>query len=216
MFEAIIFDFDGTLLDSDKMIVVTFEQLYKIYKPNIVPDKNKLLLFSGPPIKESLLKEFPDANQKEALDNFLKLSEINYIKYVKPFPYVKEMLTLLKKFNIKTALVTSKARQATDFALKLTSLDGLFDFIICADEVKNVKPDPEGVLLALNHLNVKNKDNVVYIGDSEYDYMTAENAKLKFGFVTFSPRKLLANHKPDLSINDFETFTKGIINDEKN
>ncbi len=211
MIKSVIFDFDGTLLDSDKMIVVTFEELYKIYKPTVIPKYEHLLSFSGPPIKESLLKEFPSANQEEAFNNFQEISKINYLKYVKPFPFVIEMLNFLRKNNIKIALVTSKGREATDFALKLTKLDGLFDFVICADEVKNVKPDPEGVLLALNYLNIDNKDEVIYVGDSTYDYLTAKNAGIKFGYVNFSPRKLPDGCVPDYEITSFKDYLKDIL-----
>lgn len=211
MIKAVIFDFDGTLLDSDKMIVATFEELYKIYKPTLKPEYDHLLTFSGPPIKESLLKEFPNANQEEAFDNFQKISKINYVKYVKPFPYVIEMLQFLRQSNIKIALVTSKGREATNFALELTKLDGLFDFVICADEVKHVKPDPEGVLLALKHLDIKNKGDVIYIGDSIYDYLTAKKAGIKFGYVKFSPRKLPNECVPDFEITSFKGYLKDIL-----
>lgn len=211
MLKAIIFDFDGTLLDSDKMIVETFRQLYEMFKPTIKPDLEHFLSFSGPPIKESLKKEFPDIDQDFAFEQFQKLSEENYIKYVKPFPYVIDTLKELKKRNIKMALVTSKGRAATEFALKLTSLNNIFDFIICADEVKKVKPDPEGVLLALKYLNIENKNEAIYIGDSRYDYLTAKNAKLKFGYVTFSPRKLLDNEKADIYISSFKNFIEEVL-----
>lgn len=211
MLKAIIFDFDGTLLDSDKMIVETFRQLYEIFKPNVNPDLDRFLSFSGPPIKESLKKEFPDVDQDFAFEQFQNLSKENYIKYVKPFPYVIDTLEELKKRNLKIALVTSKGRVATEYALKLTSLDNIFDFIICADEVKKVKPDPEGVLLALKCLNIENKNDAIYIGDSRYDYLTAKNAGLKFGYVTFSPRKLFDNEKADIYISSFKNFVEEVL-----
>lgn len=211
MLKAIIFDFDGTLLDSDKMIVETFRQLYGIFKPNVDPDLDRFLSFSGPPIKESLKKEFPDVDQDFSFEQFQNLSKENYIKYVKPFPYVIDTLEELKKRNLKIALVTSKGRVATEYALKLTSLDNIFDFIICADEVKKVKPDPEGVLLALKCLNIKNKNDAIYIGDSRYDYLTAKDAGLKFGYVTFSPRKLFDNEKADIYISSFKNFVEEVL-----
>lgn len=212
MYKLFLFDFDGTLLDSDKMILVTFLELYAKYRPNYHPGNEHMLTFSGPPIRQTLLKEFPNENQQLMFDEFVKYSTINYDKYVKPFPYVIEMLNTFKKNEIKYGLITSKARAATNYALKLTSLDGLFDFVICADEVRNVKPDPEGVLLAMRHFNVLNKDEVIYIGDNMFDYQTAKNAKVTFGYVTFSPRTLDSGLKADVYIQNFKEFTEDVIN----
>lgn len=215
MFKYFLFDFDGTLLDSDQMIVVTFEDLYKLFRPNDSYDPKSFLRFSGPPIKESLLEEFPNVDQDLAFKEFVRISEINYVKYVKPFPYVKECLLDLKSKGNKIALITSKGREATDFALKLVKLDNLFDFVICADEVKKVKPDPEGILLALKSLNVLNKDEAIYIGDSMYDYLTAKNASVKFAYVSFSPRKLFKGCKANYIVNSYKTFLEDLSH-EKN
>ena len=115
--KLILFDFDGTLLDSDQMIVVTFQQLYALYKKDNIFDLKKVLTFSGPPIKETLKNEFPDIDQDFIFNEFVRLSTINYDKYVHLFPYVKEMIDILKNHNIKVGLITSKARKATMYAL---------------------------------------------------------------------------------------------------
>lgn len=212
MFKLFLFDFDGTILDSDQMIVVTFDEMYAKYRPSYHPSLAHKLTFSGPPIRETLANEFPQENQTLMFDEFVKYSTINYDKYVKPFPYVKEMLQTLKKQGIAYGLITSKARGATDYALKLTGLNQLFDFVICADEVKRTKPDPEGVFLAMKHFNVLNKDDVIYIGDNMYDYLTSKNAGVKFGYVTFSPRKLDKDCCADVKINSFKELTEEINN----
>ena len=214
MYKLILFDFDGTLLDSDQMLVVTFKQLYGKYRPNYNPGIEHVLTFSGPPIRKTLLQEFPNENQEVMFNEFVKYSTENYPKTTKPFPYVKEMLTSFKKHSIKYGMITSKARTATNYVLKMTGLDELLEFTICSDEVKNVKPDPEGIFLAMKHFNVLNKDEVIYIGDSIYDYETAKNAGIKFGFVDFSTRKLPLDSKIDLHIRSFKEFEKEII-DEK-
>lgn len=212
MYKLFLFDFDGTILDSDQMIVVTFKQLYDKYRGGKQAPLEHVLTFSGPPIRRTLKQEFPDLNQEMMFDEFVKYSTVNYDKYVKPFPYVIEMLKAFKKHNIKYGLITSKAREATNYALKLTGLDKLFDFVICSDEVKNVKPDPEGVLLAMKHFNVLNKEEVIYIGDNMFDYLTAKNAGVKFGYVTFSPRKLDDGLIADVYIDNFKSFKEDIIN----
>ena len=209
--KLILFDFDGTLLDSDQMIVVTFQQLYALYKKDNIFDLKKVLTFSGPPIKETLKNEFPDIDQDFIFNEFVRLSTINYDKYVHLFPYVKEMIDTLKRNNIKVGLITSKSRKATMYALSLCALDNVFDIVVCADDVKKTKPDPEGIYKALEALDIA-KDDTLYVGDTNYDYFTSENANIDFGYVSFSPRKLIQDAKNVILIHDFESFTKEIIN----
>ena len=208
--KLILFDFDGTLLDSDQMIVVTFQQLYDLYKKDNIFDLKKVLTFSGPPIKETLKNEFPDIDQDFIFNEFVRLSTINYDKYVHLFPYVKEMIDTLKNHNIKVGLITSKARKATMYALSLCALDNVFDIVVCADDVKKTKPDPEGIYKALKAFNIA-KDDTLYVGDTNYDYFASENANIDFAYVSFSPRKLIQDAKNVILIHDFESFTKEII-----
>ena len=209
--KLILFDFDGTLLDSDQMIVVTFQQLYDLYKKDNIFDLKKVLTFSGPPIKETLKNEFPDIDQDFIFNEFVRLSTINYDKYVHLFPYVKEMIDILKNHNIKVGLITSKARKATMYALSLCALDNVFDIVVCADDVKKTKPNPEGIYKALKAFNIA-KDDTLYVGDTNYDYFTSENANIDFGYVSFLPRNLIKAAKNVILIHDFESFTKEIIN----
>lgn len=210
MYKLVLFDLDGTLLDSDKVIEFTFRKLYEIYSPERNPSSEYFYQFSGPQIILSLKKEFPDYDTKLMLAEWNKYSKENYDKYAKPYPFVLEMLAKLKQKQIKFGIITSKNRNATDYAFKLTGLDKYVEFSICADEVKETKPSPEGVLLALKKMKIENKNEVIYVGDNMYDFLTAKNAGVKFGYVTFSPRKLGKDCKPDLLIDSFEHFVEEI------
>ena len=91
--KLILFDFDGTLLDSDQMIVVTFQQLYALYKKDNIFDLKKVLTFSGPPIKETLKNEFPDIDQ----DFIFNESSIDDSFLLKKYEIYKLILNDLKK-----------------------------------------------------------------------------------------------------------------------
>ena len=69
-YKLYLFDLDGTLLDSDKMIIETFRELYKIYRPDFHPDDSHILQFSGPQIRESLAKEFPNEDLEKMLSEY--------------------------------------------------------------------------------------------------------------------------------------------------
>ena len=208
-YKLYLFDLDGTLLDSDQMIIETFHYLYKLYKPaDFVVDEAKLLTFSGPPIKISLKQEFPEVDQEEILKVWRRESIKNYPIYTKLFPGTLEILSTLVEKNINVAIVTNKHRVAADEAFKLFGIADLGIWSISGDDIKEQKPSPEGIFKAMAHFGVTDKSDVVYIGDSVYDAKTAENAGVDFGLVSWSPRKLPENSKITWKIDSFSEMAR--------
>ena len=208
-YKLYLFDLDGTTLDSDEMIRITMHEIYKAHKPSdFIVDDRKILNFSGPQISVSLKQEFPEKDIEFLLSEWKKYSEKNYDKYVKLYPGTLELFKTLKEKNILFGVVTNKMRYATDYSYNLLGLADLHIFSVCADEVKNIKPNPEGIFKAMKHFGITDKNDVIYIGDSKYDYLTAKNAGINFGYVSWSPRKLEDGAKIDLIIEDYATFAE--------
>ena len=132
----------------------------------------------------------------------------------KAYPYTKKMLLDLKKLNIHVGLVTNKPKQETIWTLNHTGLNDIFEIIICPEDVKNCKPNPEGILLAINHFNV-NLEDTLYVGDGERDYLSSRNANIDFAFVKWSPRKISNQQYIKYHISSYKNFIKeiGIEND---
>lgn len=214
MYKLIIFDLDGTLIDSDLMLKATILKLCKLYKPSHIPGDDEIASFSGPPIYQTLKKLFPNENPDEMFDAWLKYSPDFYNKYVKAYPNVIKMLeTLSPKFNI--AVVTNKARDATNFAFDLVGIKKFIKLSVCGDEVKEYKPSPEGIKKIMSKFAITNPDEVIYIGDAEIDAMTARNAGVKFGYCMWSIRKIPSIYKIDEKIENYLDFAEKMIN-EKN
>lgn len=209
-YKLYLFDLDGTLIDSDQMLVATFKELYSKYKPGFDPNIEHYLQFSGPPIVESLSKEFPNEDINRILDEYRERSRKYYDKYVRLYPGAFELLKKLHDNHIPFGIITNKHRYATIYTFDLLDLTNFNIFSICADDVKNLKPHQEGVLEAMKHFNIKNKDEVIYIGDSDFDYLTAKNAGVNFGFVSWSPRKIEGHPKIDLLIDSYSKFAEEI------
>lgn len=207
-----LFDLDGTIIDSDQMLVETFYELYELYKPGVRPPREYVLQFSGPPLKESLKKEFPHIDVVEAEKKFREFSKKHYYDSVTVFPYAAEFIANLRKQNKKTAIITSKLRKPTLFTLKLTKLAPLFDLVIAGDDVKNLKPSPEGIYKALDFFEVKDLSKVLYIGDTNFDYLAARNAQIKFAIVSWTPRPLISEARPHYVVKDFKHFEKELLN----
>ena len=210
-YKLYLFDLDGTLLDSDQMIIETFHYLYKLYKPSdFKVDEAKLLTFSGPPIKITLKQEFLEVNQDELLKVWRKESIKNYPIFTKLFPGTLEILSTLVEKNYKVAIVTNKHRVAADEAFKLFGIADLGIWSISGDDIKEQKPSPEGLFKAMDHFGIKDKSEVVYIGDSIYDAKTAENAGVDFALVSWSPRKLPENTKITWKIDSFSEMARSL------
>lgn len=214
MYKLVLFDMDGTIADTDGMIVATFIEMYRLYRPDYMPTIDYMLTFSGPPIVQTLTKEFPDLNFDYAFKEYQRISLPNYQKFAKAFPFVRELAEKLHARGIKIGIVTSKHRYPAEYTLKLIDLDGVFDLLIAHDDVKEAKPNPEGIFQAMKHFAVDDKRDVLYVGDTLTDYLTAQNAGIDVALVTWTPRDLPPEAKPTYYIDSFNEFFE-VINHGK-
>lgn len=202
-YTTILFDLDGTIANTDEMIVQTFLKLYDLYGHKDRPSIEKILYFSGPPIKETLKNEFPEVDQKVIYDQFHDISWELYESHVSLYPYVTETLIKLKSKNYRLGIVTNKLHKTTLRCLSFLHIDHFFDVFICADDVVKAKPHQEGIIKAMNLLNEKDVSKVIYIGDNESDYFTSLNAQVDSILVTWGPRKISSLIKPTYFIDSF-------------
>lgn len=210
MYKLYIFDLDGTLIDSDEMLRVSLLEMYKKYRPEFDVPNGHTTQFSGPPIFQTIQKEFPNEDPFKLADEFLVISKRNYDLYCTLFPGVEEILSTLLSLGKHTAVVTNKSREATDYTFHLLGLKEYVEKTVCGNEVKEGKPNPEGILRLMKEFGVTDKKDVIYIGDSKYDYLTAKNAGVDFGYVMWSPRKIEQNAKIDVEIPSYFTFAEKI------
>ena len=189
-YRLLLFDLDGTLANTDEMVVQSFYALYKEFKPRVVRTREELYYFSGPPIRETVKKEFPDYDPKEVHQAFSRISKDFYAPYVVAYKDEIEVLKALKAKGYLLGVVTNKGAPLTKYTFEICHIDGLFDVVISADDVNAPKPDPEGVYKAMDLLNIKNKEDVLYIGDNDIDYVTANNAGVDAMLVTWGPREI--------------------------
>ena len=189
-YRVLLFDLDGTLCDTDEMIVQTMFAIYKKVTPIKERTREELYYFSGPPIKETLRNEFPDQDPEKMYTMFKEVSKGYYQKCVKAYPDEIKVLSALKEKGYLLGVVTNKGLPLTLYSLEICHIDGLFDIVVSADDVANPKPDPSGILKALEKLDIKDKKEVLYIGDNDIDYETASNAGVDTMLVTWGPRTI--------------------------
>ena len=98
------------------------------------------------------------------------------------FPLIEgteETLLKIKENDQKCCFISSKRRESMDSVIKHYKLDSIIDFSISGDEVKNFKPDPEGIIKTLKYFNAKS-DEAIFVGDSLHDLGAARNANVRF------------------------------------
>lgn len=183
--KVILFDLDGTLIDTDKLIFMSYRHLFQKYGNGYEPTFSEYISFLGPTLMEMFPKYF-----KEDVDLLLKEYRAYGAKndkyFLAPIKGAKEVVEELHNRGYKLAVVSSKVRKAILNNLKDLGMDSYFDFIIGADEVEGrYKPDPYGLILALKHFNV-DKEDAIYIGDSMGDIKCAQNANVDCIAVNYS------------------------------
>ena len=210
-YKLLLFDLDGTLCDTDEMIVQTMHAIYKEYKPVKERTREELYYFSGPPIRETLKNEFPNQDPDLMYDVFKRVSKDFYAPCVKAYKDEIEVLRALKENGYLLGVVTNKGRPLTIYSLEICAILPFFDIIVSADDVKNPKPDAEGTLMAMKALNVDDKKDVLYIGDNDIDYFTAENAGVDAMLVSWGPREIKCLDKANYVATSYNEMRKILL-----
>ncbi|CRK81456.1 pyrophosphatase PpaX [Neobacillus massiliamazoniensis] len=196
MITTILFDLDGTLIDTNELIIKSYLHTLEKYYPGKYK-REDVLPFMGPTLTEVFGKMDPDQVEEMILE-YRRFNLANHDLLVKEFIGVAETVDTLKKKGYKMGIVTTKRHDTVLKGLRLMKLDPYFNVIIAIDHVKKEKPDPEPVLKALEQLGSK-PDESIMIGDNFHDILAGKNAGTKTAGVAWSlkGRDYLAQFEPD-------------------
>ena len=198
-FDTVIFDLDGTLLDSKNLIFRSFIHTFAHFRPDYKLTDEELESFFGPTLHQSFSRYSNDEKEiEEMIKYYREFNVANHDNMVKLFPGAKELITTLHKKKYKLAVVSSKKDDLVNHALEIFKIRDKFDIVIGAEKVKKHKPDPEGILLAMKELDAK---NACYVGDTVGDMMAAKAAGIKSVAAMYSadPEKMI-DANPDYLI----------------
>ena len=194
--KALLFDFDGTLLNTNELIIHTFMHVLEERFPGQYSPKD-CMDFIGPSLRETFEQLTPNEID-EMIEKYRQWNYANHDNLVTEYDGVVDTLEKLKEKGIRLAIVSTKRRDTIEKGLDLMGAKHLFEFWVGVDSVKNVKPDPEPVLLAIEKLGVS-KEDVMMIGDNYHDIVAGKNAGVKSAGVAWSIKgeEYLRQFNPD-------------------
>ncbi len=180
-YSTVIFDFDYTLADATNGIVASFNHAFtRLGIPEC--DRESIKKTVGLPLEKAFIELTNNKNEvlinrfkilfREKADEVMSRSTVLY-------GGTASTLARLKENGFNTGIVTTKYRFRIVETLKMHGILDLVDFIVGGEDVKEPKPSPEGLLLAINRFNAQ-KNSVLYIGDSLVDAEAALEANVDF------------------------------------
>jgi HAD superfamily hydrolase (TIGR01509 family) len=204
---TIIFDFDGTLADTQVAIQHVFvNTLQNIGVP--VPSDSFINEISSKTVKE-MFRDVGVVDKgllKEAVFQYCRLYQIVASHKAKLFHSVLQTLQRLRERNISLAIATNESRKNLETLLPILNIGHFFSSTICEDEVTHSKPHPEMVYKILGELG-SSPQHTLIVGDSPFDVLMGKAAQCKTCAVIYGthPEKKLRSYSPDWLIDRFSS-----------
>jgi len=174
MIDTVIFDFDGTLADTNQMIINSFKHVYSVFLQKECSEEYIMSTF-GEPLELTLTRDFEKFSYEDVVSRYRDYQKDRFNQEVTLYETVEDTLKYLKNKNIKLGIATSRLKNSTVSALETFNIAKYFDVIVSADDVTKHKPDKEPLMKAINELK-STTEKTLYVGDSKFDMECAINA----------------------------------------
>ncbi len=199
--KAALFDFDGTLMDTEPAIMASFRYMFSTYRSaeDFTPEVQLDVL--GPSLAASMRKYFPERDTDKLVNEYRDYQRDYSIETIVPMKNCLELIAWLKEQGYKIGLVSSRRHDSMEVILNYLKLGHLFDILVGDEELQNSKPHPEGIQKAMHLLKA---DKAFYVGDSPSDILAGKNAGIPaIAYISNDRKKeAILQTKPDLIIQD--------------
>lgn len=180
-FKGIIFDVDGTLAYTNRLIFDSFNHITKKFLAKSYSDKEIINLFG--PTEDIIIKQLFEYNYESARIEYYKYYKDNH-SIAQLYEGIKELIVDIHSSGIHLAIFTGKGRTSALITLDETDLTKYFDLIISGDDVNNHKPDPEGINKFIQFSNL-NAGDILMVGDAPSDIIAANKAGVQIASVVW-------------------------------
>lgn len=204
--KLIIFDFDGTLADTESLITQTMQKTIEAL--HLEPrSREQCRAMIGLPLKETFMRLIPmtDEMGDRCADTYSQIFDRdNRPGVVRLFPHVADTLAALYAHDYTLTIATSRHRESLMEFLQGMQIDTYFRYIVTVNDVAQAKPHPDMVLQTMEHLNIVQADTLM-VGDAVYDIQMGHNAGVHTCGVTYGngTRADMVACQADHIIDDF-------------
>ena len=170
---TVLFDLDGTLIDSGAMILASFRHATRTVLAREIPDAEIAAAVGGSTIYDQM-RTFDPERVDELVEAYREHNAPLHDE-LEAFDGVDVLLADLRAEGRKLGVVTAKRRRTVDLAFRVLDLERFFGAVVTAEDTERPKPDPEPVLVALRRLGSEPAD-AAFVGDSPFDMGAAKAA----------------------------------------
>lgn len=185
-YSAILFDLDGTLLDSIDLIVGAFQHATRehlgrpVERDAIIPTIGRSLT--------AVLEELAPGRGAALLATYEQFLHQHHHRLVRLYPQAAAVLRELRARGYPLGIVTAKRRAVARLAFDVTGLDHLVDLVICVEDAPRAKPAPDPLLMAAARLGLA-PGACLYVGDSRHDLVAAAAAGMPGAAALWGPNE---------------------------
>jgi pyrophosphatase PpaX len=203
-FPVVLFDLDGTVIDSGAIILASMRHAAKEVLGTEVPDEELMAAVGGPGLEAQMHALAPD--RVEELVSVYRAHNEPLHDGLACCAGIDDVLVRLKDEGRRLGIVTAKRRKTVELAFDQVPIAHLFETVVGGDETERHKPDPEPLLLALERLGAR-ADDAAYVGDAPFEIRAAKTAGLFSVGVTWGgihARERLEAEEPDALVGTAE------------
>lgn len=202
MIDTVLFDLDGTIIDTNELIISSFMH---VLEKHVQPPLTREVII--PKMGMTLEQQLQFFSGSEDVTHFHQAyrtyNDAHHDEMVQPFPHVLEVIKELDRSGITMGVVTTKNKPGTFRVLEMFGLDKYMKAIVTVMDVEHPKPHPEPVLMAIKQLGA-DPEATLMVGDSPVDIQSAKAAGVRSAGVAWSLKgeKVLREYNPDYILHD--------------
>lgn len=214
--EAMLFDFEGTLVDFQWRLSEAVEETLKMLSEMGLPKESiqsrKYSTLMPEAMQMATEIGLPPGRVRERIGLVYDRYDEDALTRWSLRPQVKDFLSALRAKGVSAALVSNVGGKTLSKATSKLGIEGYFDFLVSRNDVVNPKPSPEGIHMALERMG-KKRENSVFLGDSLDDVHAARNAGIKVIIIAEGEnrRSEILAAKPDHIVQDYEELLRDMF-----
>lgn len=200
--ESVIFDVDGTLVSNMKLIVSSFNYAVEPFVGRRYSPVEVYSMF-GPTLEQMIEEAVPPEKAKHAVQRYQAHYRRYFHQYARPYSGIRTLISGLRRAGIIVGIFTGSDARMTQTTLEKTGLRNMFSVVVTADDVVEPKPDPEGIVRAIDLMEAE-VNKTVYFGDEVHDIEASKRAGVLSAAALwgYGDAEQLRSHQPNFAFND--------------